>query len=206
MLVKTLEERFGYDTPIFTDEILKLFPQYTRAYVFRLINAAEQSGKLIQADTGTYYLPRMTLFGPSVITASDIARKKYIQNGSDVYGIYSGLVLQNSFLLTTQMANTPEIITNNASARCRKVVIDGKPFILRKSRTEITAENVCAYQVLQLFTEANGVEVNEDGKQSILKFISKSGVERNALLELAKSFPAKTLQKLIYSGVLYNAT
>ncbi len=206
MLIKILKNNFECGTPIFTEEILQLFPQYTKAYVFRLIKAAEVGGTLAKLDTGVYYIPQLTPFGPAVITASAVARKKYITDEKRVYGIYSGLTLQNSLSLTTQIANTPEIVTNNETTRCRKITIDGMPFILRKSRLEITADNADAYRVLQLFTEDNGITVGETGLQAISDFIKEKDIRREQLLSMAKNFPARTLQNLIYSEVLYAAT
>lgn len=173
MFIEELKNRFGYNVPIFTNEILELFSQYTRAYVFRMINAAEERDELLQLDTGVYYLPEMTPFGPSVITASEVAKKKYIQDDSEVYGIYSGLTLKNEFSLTTQITNIPEIISNRASSRCRKVTIDGMEFVLRKARVEITADNANAYRVLQLFTETKSAEIDdlEATTNEVLKYI-----------------------------------
>ncbi len=206
MLSKVLKNNFEYGTPIFTEEILKLFPQYTKAYVFRLMKTAEANGELAKLDTGVYYLPQLTPFGPAVITASAVARKKYITDEKQVYGIYSGLTLQNSLSLTTQIANTPEIVTNNETTRCRKITIDGMPFILRKSRVEITADNADAYRVLQLFTEDNGIAIEETGLKAISDFIKEKEIRREQLLNMAKNFPARTLKNLIYSEVLYAAT
>ncbi len=206
MLSKVLKNNFEYGTPIFTEEILKLFPQYTKAYVFRLIKVAEAKGELARLDTGVYYLPQLTPFGPAIITASAVARKKYITDEKRVYGIYSGLTLQNSLSLTTQITNTPEIVTNNETTRCRKIAIDGMPFILRKSRVEITADNADTYRVLQLFTEDNGITVGETGLQAVSNFIKEKEIRREQLLDMAKSFPARTLQNLIYSEVFYAAT
>ncbi len=206
MLSEVLKQNYKFDTPIFTDEIISLFPQYTRAYVFRMIKNAEAKGEIAKLDTGVYYLPQMTPFGPSVITASAVARKKYVTDETSIYGIYSGLALQNAFSLTTQIANTQEIVTNRETTRCRKVTIDGMPFILRKSRTEITADNADAYRILQVFSENNGVTIDGTGIQAISDYIRRKDIKREQLLSLAKSFPARTLQNLIYSEVLYAAT
>ena len=202
MLAETLKEKFGYDTPIFTDEIISLFPQYTRAYIFRLIKSSEAEGSLSRLDTGIYYVPQMTPFGPSVITASDVARKRYVESGDNTYGIYSGLILQNAFSATTQMTNTPEIVTNRESTRCRKITIDGMPFIIRKSRLEITRNNVPVYKILQLFTETNGLEITDTVKQAVNDYINKNEISRNSILELSPYFPARTLKNMVCSGVI----
>ncbi len=202
MFVDSLKNEFGYDTPIFTNEMLDLFPQYTRAYVFRLIKKAENNGELMRIDSGVYYLPQETPFGPSVVTASDVARKRYIQNGNEVYGLYAGLALQNSFSVTTQMTNVPEIITNNEATRRRLVTINGMSFVLRKSKAQITKENVDAYRILQLFAETNGLEITGDVIEKIKEYMRANRVKRSDLLELASAFPDKVTIKMVYAGVL----
>ena len=42
MLVEQLKTKFNTNEPIFTNEILAMFSEYSRAYVFRLINKAEK--------------------------------------------------------------------------------------------------------------------------------------------------------------------
>ncbi len=201
MFIEKLKKEFEVNTPIFTREILKVFPEFTRAYVFRLINTALEKSELCQIDTGTYYLPTVTPFGNSLISPRAVAAKKYLTNSTDTYGIYSGLALQNAFSLTTQIPNTIEIITNNTSSRRRKITINRMPFILRKSRCKITRENESAYCVLQLFSETNGIEMNEAGRKAIANYIRKNKISNDTLLELAEKFPATTLKKFIYSGV-----
>ncbi len=202
MITETLKEKFNYDTPIFTKEILSLFPQYSKAYIFRLLKLAEEEGRLTRVDSGVYYLPQETPFGPSSITASDIARKRYIQSGDKIYGLYSGITLQNEFFVTTQFTNTPEIITNRESSRRRKVTIDGMTFILRKSRTKIDNENVDAYRILQLFSETNGLEINGRARSAVNNYIRSKKISRESLLELARFFPDKTLNYMIYNEVI----
>ncbi len=201
MFIERLKSKFKVNTPIFTREILQLFPEWTRAYVFRRINAALEKSELCQIETGTYYLPTRTPLGISRISAHAVAAKKYLTDSVETYGIYSGLALQNFFSLTTQIPNTIEIITNNTSSRRRKITIKGMTFILRKSRFEITRENECAYCVLQLFSERNGIRMNKDGRKAISDYIQKNKITNSELFEMAKKFPASTLKKFIYSGV-----
>ncbi len=202
MFSEMLRKKFGYDTPVFTDEILSLYPQYTKAYVFRMIKAAEQDGNLVRIDSGVYYLPQHTPFGISVITPSDVARKRYVSNGKAVYGIYGGIALQNAFAVTTQMTNTPEIITNNEATRRRTVTINGMPFVIRKSRTKITEENAAAYQVVQLFSETNGMEITDDTKGKVLAYMKSNNISRESLLSIASVFPARVVKNMVCAEVL----
>ena len=125
----------------------------------------------------------------------------------DVYGVYSGVNLQNIFSVTTQMPNTIEIVSNNESMRCRKIMIDGRTIILRKSRCKIDRTNVGAYTILQLISDMGiDEDMNNRAKDSILKYMKDNSVNNAALLSLARIFPAQTTKKLMYSGVLNGFT
>lgn len=55
MFIKELENKFGLNTPIFADEIVKCFCYFSRAYVFRLIKKAEMVGAIIPYSRGVFY-------------------------------------------------------------------------------------------------------------------------------------------------------
>lgn len=202
MLTERLKEKFAYNEPIFTKEILSVMGDYSRAYVFRFIDRAMQSGKLARFDEGVYYLPQRTVLGLSTITAEDVIVKKYIGNRGDVYGIYSVLKLQNIFSVTTQMPNVIEVVSNNETMRARTITLDGMKFILRASRCKIKADNASEYMIMQLFNDIQG-EMNDRAKQRVTSYINQKGVKIERLLEIAKSFPAKATKNMIMSGVLY---
>lgn len=207
MLVEQLKTKFRVNEPIFTSEILELFQQYSRAYVFRLLDKEKKDGNIIYFGEGIYYLPKKGIVGMSTITVDDIVNKKYIEYKDKVYGIYSGINLQNMFALTTQMANTIEIITNNESMRCRKITIDGRTIILRKSRCLINKKNAPAYTVLQFFSELNSYEqINQIVRDTLVSYMKSNQISGEDLLSLAKFFPSRTLKNLTYSGVLYETT
>lgn len=203
MLVERLKEKFKTNEPIFTNEILEIFKEYSRAYVFRLIDKAEKNKEIINFDTGVYYLPTKSIIGVSTIIAEDVVNKKFIGYKDDVYGVYSGLSLQNMFSLTTQMPNTIEIVSNKETTRCRKIMIDGRTVILRKSRCTIDRNNAQAYTVLQLISEmGKDIEINDRTRKSISKYMQKNKIDSKDLLLLARYFPAQTTKKLLYSGLL----
>lgn len=207
MLVERLNEKFNISEPIFTKEILEIFGEYSRAYVFRLIDKAEKNGEIVNFDTGVYYIPQKSDIGVSTITAEDVVNKKYVTYKGDVYGVYSGLNLQNMFSVTTQMPNAIEIVSNNESMRCRKTTIDGRTVILRKSRCKIDRANAQAYTVLQLLSEMEDVNgLGDRSREAIARYIKKNGVNNADLVSLARVFPARTIKNLTYSGVLNDFT
>ena len=76
MFIEKLKDVFSANEPIFTEEILAVFTEYSRPRVFQLINKAEKSGEIVRFDTGVYYLPTITEFGMSKITAEQVVEKK----------------------------------------------------------------------------------------------------------------------------------
>lgn len=207
MLVERLKKNFNTNEPIFTNEILEMFSEYSRAYIFRLINKAEKKGEIINFDTGVYFIPTKSIIGSSTITVEDVVNKKYVGYKDDVYGVYSGLNLQNMFSLTTQMPNTIEIVSNRESMRCRRIMIDGRTIILRKSRCKIDRSNAHTYTILQLLSEMEMTTAMDDrAKESIIRYMRENRVSNDDLISLARVFPAQTIKNLMYSGVLYDFT
>ena len=203
MFVDKLESRFGLNTPIFADEIVEYFGEYTRAYVFRLIKKAGQAGELVSYSRGVYYIPRKTFFGKSTICSEMVAEKKYLRDGNEVYGVYAGINLLNQFGITTQVPNILEIVTNNETTRKRNVVIAGKEFIIRKARCEINAFNYLEYTLMQLFNDMNTKDRLDDfAKSQINSYIRKNNITMEKLLAMSAFFPSLIVKKMIGSGVL----
>lgn len=203
MLIDELKKNFNYNEPIFTEEILNLLSNDSRAQVFRYINQSKDKGEIIQFDKGVYYIPKKTIIGPSTITADMIIEKKYLSDKKNTYGVYSGIKLFNNFSMTTQMAAVIEVVTNNESAKCREIILKNRRFILRKSRCQIDNDNVAAYTILQLFSEFKKDDyLNEDAKRRLLEYISKTGVTKEQLFNLSMNFPPRTIQNIIGSGIL----
>ena len=198
---------FKKNEPIFIEEILDAIKEYSRAYTFRQIKKMEEDGKIVRFTQGVYYLPTETEFGRSTISIDSLIKKKYVQDDSERYGIFSGLILQNMFGVTTQVPNVLEIVTNKETTRCRKIMIKGREFILRKSRIKITKENASSYMILQLFSEIKDADyMDERGIRTIRSYMKKTNVTKNDLFELANVFPARTMKNLMISGVLNDPT
>lgn len=204
MFIEKLSKNFDTNEPIFTEEILSLFKEYSRAQVFRYIDKAKNNKELIQFTKGVYYIPTITFWGDlSMITTDSVVEKKYLRNSNQVYGVYSGIKLLNLFSVTTQMGATIEIVTNNETTRCRHIDINGRKFILRKSRCNITKKNYAAYTILQLFNDFDDQDKLDDHSyKSIVEYINNYKVEKEQLLELSMQFSARAIKKLIGSGIL----
>ena len=204
MFIERLSEKFNIHEPIFTEEILGLFPEYSRAQVFRYIGKAKENKEIVQFAKGVYYIPNITCWGDlSSITADSVIEKKYLRNADQSYGIFGGVKLLNNFSVTTQMAAVIEVVTNNETTRCREIEINGRRFILRKSRCEINKNNYAAYTILQLFNDFTEQDkLDESSRRRLFEYIKNRKVTQKQLLELSMQFPARTTKKLIGSGVI----
>lgn len=204
MFIERLSEKFNINEPIFTEEILGLFPEYSRAQVFRYIGKAKENKEIVQFVKGVYYIPKITFWGDlSSITADSVIEKKYLRNADQTYGIYGGVKLLNNFSVTTQMAAVIEVVTNNETTRCREIKINGRRFILRKSRCEINKNNYAAYTILQLFNDFTEQDkLDESSRRRLFEYIKNRKVTQKQLLDLSMQFPARTTKKLIGSGVI----
>ena len=200
MFIDKLTENFNINEPIFTEEILDLFKEYSRAQVFRYIDKAKENKKIIQFTKGVYYIPNTTFCGDlSTITVDSVIEKKYLKNASDTFGVFGGIKLLNNFSITTQMAAVIEVVTNNETTRCRRISINGRNFILRKSRCKINTDNYAAYTILQLFKKD---KLDESSRRRVVDYIKKYQVTQKQLFEMSKQFPARAIKKMIENGVI----
>lgn len=203
MLLEKVQETYQKGEPIFIEDILSLYPEFTRAYVFRLAKQDETNRDLVRFSRGVYCIPKETVLGEVTITSTMVANTKYVSNKDNVYGIYSGLSLLNDFAVSTQVPNITEIVTNNETTRKRVVDIKGMKFVLRKSRFEITKDNYQYYTLLQLFLElGNNPELSTFSKERILEYIKINNLDKSKLILYAMSFPAQVMKNLIGSNII----
>ncbi len=205
MLIERLKTRFDIDEPIFTNEILEIMQDYSRQRVYQLIDEAIKKETLVRFDTGIYYLPTETEFGRSVLTVNDVVNRKYVKYKGETFGIYGRFVIELNFLVSYQVPNVIEVITNNESRKMREIEIRGRKVILRKSRLPITNENEGAYTLMELFNNIDMRQYYEEKmiRDSVSEYIRKKQITRSDILSLADAFPAKAMKNLATSGVLY---
>lgn len=202
MFAERIQETFDLNEPIFTEELLRLFADYSRPQVFRYIDAAKERGEIVQYAKGVYYIPQKTRLGNSTITADDVIRKRYLSSNGDVYGVYSGVKLLNVFAVTTQMAGIVEVVTNNESAKYREIQINNRRYILRRSRCAIDKDNAAAYTVMQLFSEMEKEDkLDESAVQKLRRYIAEKGISQRQLFSMAQVFPARATKMMIGSGI-----
>lgn len=199
-----LFEQFGVNEPIMSNEII--FGNYSKPWIYKQLNALVNEGRLIRFEKGVYYIPTDTVFGKSLLNPRKVIEKKYISDGNNTIGYYSGVTFQNQLRLTTQMSNVIEIYTNNEPSNVRDVYVGNQKVLLRKARTTITDSNVAVLTFLELMNDITPSFLDDERKMIIKNYIKNNSITRKKITEYAPVFPDKVMRNLIESEVIYSVT
>lgn len=197
-----LLEKYGYNEPIFTSEIV--FEDYSRPWIFKELNQLCRKGLLARYDKGVCYIPKTTFLGKTLLDPRKVITKKYISANGDIVGYYSGNTLLNLMDLSTQMSNSIEIYTNNEKTKIREIKIGSQKVILRRSRTKVTRENSAVMQLLELMNFSSAEFFDKERKDIVCNFIKEKNITRKMISEYAPFFPDKAIRNLITSEVIFS--
>lgn len=138
--------------------------------------------------------------------------RKYIRNDTDVYGFYGGVAMDNYMGLSTQVAVTLEIYTNKETADKRRVQVGWCDVILKRGRTNITADNADTLTFLEVLTRAPGWwfkdkdEETEEKMECLASYINEAKITEQSVNQYLPLFPSDTAKKLKESGLVFYAT
>ena len=203
MLYGYLIENFKPYEPIFTADIdIAMVGNSLRPKLKELCD----SGKLCRYEAGVYYLPgKMKLKGLTPISASAVARSKYVNRRGKVRGYYSGYTFANQIGLSLQVPYVQEIVTNEASAKVREIDIKGQKFIIRKPKAEVTEENVYTLQFLDFLSDID--KYLDGSSENILdkleKLIRDEKITKELIDTYINLYPTKVYKNLYETGVVY---
>ena len=203
MLYGYLIENFKPYEPIFTADIdIDMVGNSLRPKLKELCD----SGKLCRYEAGVYYLPgKMKLKGLTPISASTVARSRYVNRRGKVRGYYSGYTFANQIGLSLQVPYVQEIVTNEASAKVREIDIKGQKFIIRKPKAEVTEENVYTLQFLDFLSDID--KYLDGSSENILdkleKLIKDEKITKELIDTYISLYPTKVYKNLYETGVVY---
>ena len=206
MLYGYLIENFKPYEPIFTADIdIDMVRNSLRPKLKELCD----SGKLCRYEAGVYYLPgKMKLKGLTPISASAVARSRYVNRRGKVRGYYSGYTFANQIGLSLQVPYVQEIVTNEASAKVREIDIKGQKFIIRKPKAEVTEENVYTLQFLDFLSDID--KYLDGSSENILdkleKIIKDEKITKELIDTYISLYPTKVYKNLYETGVVYAIT
>ena len=200
-LYEYLYERFGTNRPFFTTEIQ--FKEYSKPWLYKELNKLCNDGKIIRYERGLYYIPTQTIFGPSILDPGKVITKKYIFDGEETNGYYSGTTFLNQLRLTTQMPNVIEIYTNNEPSNVRDITVGKQKVILRKARTVVKNSNVAVLSFLELMNSVSASFIDDEKREIIKQYIIDNTITRKDITEYAPLFPDKAIRTLVESELIY---
>ena len=203
MLLDFLKSKFGPGKPIFTEdaEPLGLSAGNLRQQFKKLVDA----GELSRFEPGVYFLPDPNHeYYP--ISSNMVAEYKYITDGDEIYGYYSGYTFANQLGLCLQVPYKEEIVTNNTTAIAREVKVGKIPFYIRRAKVAVTKENCNVLQLLDLLKDVEEYTdycCEEEAPDIIRRHILRNKILRADVDKYIENFPLKTY-KYIYDLRLYD--
>ena len=140
------------------------------------MNKLCDQGMVVRYEKGIYYIPTKTILGTSMLDPRKVIEKKYIKDGEDIIGYYSGATLLNQLDLSTQMPNTIELYTNNETSRLRNTTVGNQKVVLRRARTPINTSNAAVLCFLELMNSVPSSFFDEERKAKVCNFDVLIGV------------------------------
>jgi len=202
-LIKRLKGEFGSNEPIFTEEILSIWSEYSRPRVFQLLKELCTSGKIAKYALGIYYFPEPSFWGaPLPLDAVKVAEKWYLKADGKILGYYSGLTLLNMTGFTNQVPNVREIVTMKETTRVREIKIGKTRFLIRRAKMSITEENVPLFQILEIFDRIDG-PLERYQSDNMVSLLNDGRIDAKLLDECAKCFPKRALKNLKKTEIGY---
>ena len=198
-LYDMLLNKYGYGNPFSLAEIN--FNNYSLPWIKKELNKLVNSNIIVRYERGIYYIPEKTIFGNGSLNPHKIIEKKYLSNDS---GYYSGLSFANKIGITTQMPNVIEIYTNNEKSRVREITVNNLKVILRKTRVNITKENICVLSFLELMNSFPRDYFNSERKNIIINYIKENGINRKEITKYSPYFPDRVMRNLVESEIIYD--
>lgn len=205
MLLNYLKETYGYDEPIFINEIqLDDINDNTLRQSFKRM---VKSGDLERFDTGIYYLPKPTrLLKKSYLDPMKVVTRKYIKNQYETYGYFSGAFLANQLGMTTQMPAVMEIVTNKEATKGRMVTLGGQSVRLRRPSMPISTDNAELLQFLDAVSLVDKyAELSmEDSIRLLREYSRRKNFTRLQLSQTISTVTGTTAKKLIDWEIIYD--
>ena len=204
MLLEFLKSKFGPGKPIFTSDAEEL--GFSAGNLRQQFKKLVDSGELSRFEPGVYFLPDPNHEYYPPISSNMVAEYKYITNGDDIYGYYSGYTFANQLGLCLQVPYKEEIVTNNATAIAREVKVGSIPYYIRRAKVPVTKENRNVLQLLDLLKDVEEYTdycCEKEAPDIIRKHIQRNKILRADVDKYIENFPLKTY-KSIYDLRLTN--
>lgn len=201
MLWTYILNNYSPGEPIIASDIEIGLSEVNRRKQFKIL---ADSGKLKRFDNGVYYIPKKSKLGGEVCIPPDVVvEKKYVYRNNKILGYYSGYTFANQIGVSTQVPYIQEIVTNEMGNPIKKLSLGGRTFVIRKSRTQVTEENVKVLQFLDLlkdiemYAELKGEEI----KECLTNYICNNQITKEMVDIYLPLFPDKIYKSIYETGI-----
>ena len=204
MLKSYLIENYGYNEPIFLNELSVdgMSENAIRQSVKRLV----AGGFLERYDNGIYYIPkRNDLLGKSYLDPSVVVMRKYVKSKDQIYGYVTGISFANQLGLTTQMPAVIEVVTNREATNGRLVTVGNQRVRIKKPTIFVSESNAELLQFLDGVSQAEKyTELSIEETRDVLRaYVRRMCFTKEQLAEVSPVLTGATAKRLIEWGMIY---
>ncbi len=204
MLKTYLMENYGYNEPIFLNELS--VEGLSKNAIRQSVKRLTANGFLERYDSGIYYIPKSGgLLGKSYLDPTVVIMRKYVESKSNQYGYITGLSFANQLGLTTQMPAVIEIVTNREATNGRTVFLGNQRVRVKRSVIAVSDSNAELLQFLDSVGQAEKyTELTLDETVNrLIAYTKKKQFTKNQLSEVIPALTEATAKKLIEWGMIY---
>ena len=153
--------------------------------------------ELVRYRKGIYYRAEDTAFGKTKLNPALVNRDRYLNKNGEIIGYETGAAFWNQIGLTTQIPKYKKYATNQFKLRGSRT--DNKlQVILRKPKTQVTAENYQYLQLLDAIENKDRIALDIPNPEKVMYgYINQKGLELKKIFEIANKFySTKTINQL----------
>lgn len=204
MLKDYLMENFGYNEPIFLNDlsVAGLSENAVRQSVKRLV----AGGFLERYDSGVYYIPKKGgLLDKSYLDPSLVIIRKYVQNKFETYGYVTGISFANQLGLTTQIPAVIEVVTNRESTNGRIITVGNLKVRVKKPAVTVSDSNAELLQLLDSIGQAEKYTElpMKETIDILISYVKQKRFTKEQLSEVSSILTGATAKKMIEWGMIY---
>lgn len=204
MLKDYLMENFGYNEPIFLNDlsVAGLSENAVRQSVKRLV-----AGSFLERyDSGVYYIPKKGgLLDKSYLDPSLVIIRKYVQNKFETYGYVTGISFANQLGLTTQIPAVIEVVTNRESTNGRMITVGNLKVRVKKPAVTVSDSNAELLQLLDSIGQAEKYTElpMKETIDILISYVKQKRFTKEQLSEVSSILTGATAKKMIEWGMIY---
>jgi len=204
IILEYIKTNYDNKTPIFVNDIYKVFSQISEGTIRSLFKRFSESGVLEKVNNGVYALPnKESILGKATVYISDVIQNKYIRNEKgERIGYTSGINFSNQIGLTSQTASVNTIYSNNVSNRKRMTTLKNNRLIVNAPRVEVTDDNYKLLQILDLLNEFEKFSEYDlkTSSKKILEFLGAIKLKGEKVESIVAKYPLEAQVKFYKIG------